>query len=319
MMKNRSQLIISILLICIAGYFFFTRGKSTLRGDYDRINLENPQQLDSIVIVRDRDTIILTRLGNVWSVNHRYVARVNSVSVLVRSFMDLKIKSPAKGKMKELAVASVSRRHIRLWFYAGTRPLKEYLIGTEPSYTSCIMTDTKDIPVYAEIPGVTAELSAVLPLSADFWRDKVIFACAPYQIKEIVMHFPENSERSFRIENCGKGNFRIRDAKGSIVTDPDPVPLEKYLLSFARVEFVRSLRDPALLAELGKQIPDCELKLTNVNGIATDLKLIPVKNDKGQTDPDNLYAVMNGNEVLLCKYVSLDPLLKELSWFMHKK
>lgn len=187
-----------VLLVLWGGSELLSRGSDRITGSL-ALPLVPDSLVDSITLVKGRDSIVLARdKGNTWSANgHR--AAVSAVSDLLRAFRDTtrpELVAQDPSSFARLSVDSATGRWVTLRG-RGKERLALVVGGRGPDYQSLYVRRPGDRHVYLW----RGQLAPLVDRSPDDWRDKRIAALEPDSIAALEV---ERGTDRYALRRTGK-------------------------------------------------------------------------------------------------------------------
>jgi len=271
-------------------------------------------------------TLILGRESSTWKVNGIYPVRAERISGLMMLLTRLEVSAPVSVSMVEQVRDCLYREGRLVTILLDDGNSKSYRIcsGKGPEEDTYMMLEQSDIPFIVEVRGYrNAGLEELYALETEYWRDNVILNFLPDEIEYISVEHRLDPGTSFHLQRNEAGTF---DLAGGVLPEtwlrPDPENLTQYLQYFTRVRFedytdIQQLSEKAI--RIGEE-PDHILNLSGITGGQILIRFYSTYtiDSKGIIMPDinRLLARINDEEeLLLVKYIEIDPVLKPFSYF----
>ncbi len=167
MSKRNIQYILAILVLLIAnGYLFFTEGQSqTASFDDTRFSITDTSAIRSVTIHARETTVLLERNNTSWLLNDTYPVDPGFREVLFSMMTRIKVK-------RKVDAGGISRSGsvtIRLEDEALSFEFSTDALGTQTYFL-------QDGEAYlVEVPGYRDNVATIFQLTADQWRDRLVF------------------------------------------------------------------------------------------------------------------------------------------------
>jgi hypothetical protein len=339
MNKNRSTLLIVVVLLLVSVYFIFFRNSfSTLGGKDNDFAVQDTGSITKIRLSdKNNQVITLTRIkGGVWKVNDRYFVRSDGIKTLLYTIKMVTVKNLIDQKQWDPVIKQLATSSVKVEIFAGDNKIKEYYVGGgTPDYLGTYMLlanprndENYQQPYVMYIPGFDGFLTTRFFTIEDRWRDQTILRYYPNEIKSVTLTYPSSADHSFTINQLGKNRYSVENpVSHQSLQDMDTAAVKQYLTYFQYVAWeVPSIdikRDSILAST-----PVVTIDVKDTLGKVTDIKLfnrtapdnVNVKYGRDyKYDPDRLFAYVNGRDFVLVQYYVFGKLLQDPTYFMHKR
>jgi len=328
-MKRKYWLyILVVCLLAITAVTLLNRRSGTFKDDED-LAVKDTGRIDLIEIRSPESGVILERMKGRWKVNDRYSAGNKKITGLLMIISRLQVSAPVPvairkeigGKLKEegkrlMVVTYRKNPHVILMYHD--------TIHTNATY---MMLEHSDQPFRVGVPGLPARnLTAFFVDEADYWRDNTIFRLRDDEIFSVSMYIRNQPERSFHLINERNGGYKLYAYSDSTEV-PDLIPEQagQYLSYFSSVSFERFLTDDEMKIQscFNKGEPENIITLTdsrnNIIKVKTFQWFDPGPEAGPVPDLNRLVAVINDTDMVVARYVDLDPVIKDIGYFLEKE
>ncbi len=328
-MKNIKLLTILIILIIIAGVYYFSNSKGSLNLRNTSFAIEETDQITEVKISSDKETLLLKKEFGQWKVNDKYNATKWSINNFMMALNRVYILKPVSKVEKEQVASILKSDGILVEIYKNRRAIKKYYVskpGMNKNKTYMMMCKSSE-PFVVGIPSFQGLVSDLYVVEENFWRDKTIFNYQPQNIKTILLEYSENPSKSFQLVNFNDGTFALKDvAKESYVENFNVENLVRYFTYYQRIVFEE------LGSDLSQKEVDTIMKsklfvtitVEDINGAKNKLDIyrkppedkLDEFGEKAEFDYNRAYAILNNNrDLILIQYYIFDPLFKEIDYF----
>ena len=304
---NLLLLIVIVILIGVSIAIYFVRNydsQSTLRD----FAVEDTASITKIFLANKQGSAVtLEREENRWTVNKQYTARrdfVNNLLTLERV-------------MKDLAVQG-----IKVEIYQGDECVKVYYVGgvTEDNNGAYMILENSDLPFILTRPGFTGYLPVHYLPELSEWRERIAFNYNIDDIAKVYVEYPDRDE-SFIAERLGENNYNLKNIDGSSMEIPfDTLRVKEFVSRIKFVGFETYILDSLQSFKrdsLQKTEMMASFTVEDKTGAKSKLVTYRRPNTSGLFDPqgnlfeydvDNLYGIINNNEVVILQYPIVDPI-----------
>lgn len=334
MKKNRTTIIIIILLAIVSLYFLlFKSGFSTIGEKDNDFAVKDTGSITKIFIAnKGNQSVTLTRVAKgQWMVNGRFIARNDCINTLLYTINMVAVKSVIDPRSWNTVIKTLSTVAVKVEIYEGDERVKVYYVGgatADELGTYMLMSNAKTEenfkqPYITYIPGFDGYLTTRYFIKEDDWRDRTIFQYYPYDLKSVSMSYA-GADSSFRITINGKNNFSIdnpRTNQKSVAFDTTAV--KQYLTYYQSVSWevtAPGIREDSII----HSAPLAVMQVQDVKGKITTVKLFRRQASANQQekygipykyDPDRLFALVNDKDFVLVQYFVFGKLMQPASYF----
>jgi len=337
-MKNKIIFILVVVLLGAAAYLWLKpNDDAAFREEMRDFGVKNIDAIDEIIISeKGHDSIILTKQGESWKVNGKFMARPDLMATLLSTINKVKVKNriPKEGIKQLTSLLAVHHKSVQI--YANDELIKSYWVGgktMDSRGTYMLMHnedgDTSNIPFVTHIEGFEGYLTERYVSQEDLWRDAHLFYFPEMGISTIMVEYPENKAQSFKIQIDEK-NIELFPLNSDVAAPKvNMAALKTYLLNYKEVgaeSFITknniTKRDSLLKTSPLFVITVIDNK-NNKNVIkGYRRKTLPGEvNYLGQHteyDVDRLFGITsNDKELCILQYYIFDRLTKNLSDFTN--
>jgi hypothetical protein len=241
MKRNTIILIIVALLGGVVIFLASRNSKSSMKKELRDFAIEDTASITKIFMVRkDNEQVLLTREGNRWQVNGKYLARPDAIDNLLKTLNRVRVKSPVSNSMMENALKMLATRNTKVEVYAGKKLIRTIYVGgpTQDQMGTFMMIEGSSVPFVTHIPGFIGYLSSRFFIDERGWRTTELLRYNFNDIKAVTVENPARPEESFRVENLGNNQYEVKSLSGRVSPAPlDTVGTKFYLSQFEKLNF----------------------------------------------------------------------------------
>ena len=210
MNMKKNTLLLAGLVIILGGlvYYFqvlkddsksLTDGKEWQRS----FAIEDPSQIETIFISKLNGLQIkLTRAGENWRVNDKYMANPNVMKTLMNAVTKLELQRTPIAKESKNIIKSLSANGTNVKYLDKEgNIIKAYFLGgadLEGTGTEILMEGAKQ-PYIVNVPYFQGVLSVRFNRPEIEWRDRAVFRMDPETIQEVSIQYPKQKSKSFKL------------------------------------------------------------------------------------------------------------------------
>ncbi len=323
-------LFILIILLLISVYIIFLGRPGLFRSSENDFAIKDTARIRLVEIRSSDQIIILEKLDGQWMINRRFPASTSRIKGLLTLISRLSINALAPGSISNEIKSELENEGKRLMILTNRRNPHVIFMYHDTVYTNAtyMMKEHSSYIYRVEVPGFrNRDLAGLFVDKINYWRDHSLFHLKPEEIRSVSVFDRQKPENSFYLIHSGPGEYQLLTNPDSLdVPDPDIESIERYLGYFASVSFERFLssRDHDSTFSLSYMEPDQILTVRDSRDHITQVKTYRrlVVNSRGGMEPDfnRLFAVINNADTTLIKYIDLDPVMKEIGYFLdHEK
>lgn len=331
MKRNRTLLLIFIVLAALSVWLWFSRSSSSLKGELRDFAVEDTASIDKMFLAdKDGRTATITRVNPaVWLVNNKFIARQDAVNNLLYTIKAIEVRSPVGKNLYNNTMKLMAAKSVKIEIYSREKLLKTYYVGhpTMDNLGTFMYLEHSTVPFITHIPGFNGFLSSRYFAAEAEWRDKAIFRMDPRSILSVkVQDFPR-PERSFEVKRMPDSSYVVEKLKdGTPVSPLDIVKVRSFLSAFKDTYFERldiaiskRVRDSVLAAgsfgEIHVRLENNTEKVLTCFRKPVDGRSRLQIDFEGKDLPfdyDRFYALMSGDTTMLvCQYFHFDRIFKD--------
>lgn len=336
-MKNNKLLIaILLLLVAVAVYFFVSKSSGTFKNELNDFAVTDTASIDKIFISDFKgDRATLTRGDKYWVVDGSYMARQESVELLLYTFYRIEVKSPVAKAARNNVISDIATKTIKVEIYqGGDQPTKIYYIGgaTQDNFGTYMVLESNgkksSEPFITHIPGFYGYLSSRFFAKAFDWRDASIFKYQPEEIKSVEIVYHEKPMESFKIERNLNQLVLIDGETKKPIQNVDTNRIYQYLSFYDKIYYEMGVQDEFNNQQkdsIRNSPPFFTITVNDVYGKTTKIESRHIRNykelvdDKGELYPydlDRMFAVLNDDLLLYIQFHTFDKLTQPKQAFL---
>lgn len=274
---KRTLVYLGIFLILGGLVYYFSAQTGSSRSTIDtsdrRFAVEDTDRIGKIFIAtRTEDPVLLSRKGNDWYVNEKYLASSTSVEELLRLIRDVQLKFVPPRAAYQNAIQTISSLGIKVEIYDRSENLmRSYYIGgvTSDEKGTYFLMEGANQPYVMHIPYWQGSLRTRFSLREHQWRDRAMFAERLRDIKSVKVNYPNQRDESFAVERVSETEFSIRpldENMPKITRTMHPGMIESYLRNFQRIGVEAFENNFPARDSILTTTPFSTIELTRTNG-----------------------------------------------------
>jgi hypothetical protein len=329
MKKKYLLYILFVSLLAITIVSLLNRKSGTFKGGENQFAVKDTGSIDIIEIRSHENTVILERMQGRWMVNGHYSASNKKIGGLLMIISRLQVSAPVPGAIKYEITGKLKDEGKRLMVVTDRKSPHVIFMyhDTVYTYTTYMMLEDSDQPFRVGIPGYPQKnMSGLFVDEPGYWRDNSIFRLNGDEIISVSMYNGMYPDRSFYLVNNGDSGYKLYTYSDSVeIKDFVNEQVRQYLSYFSSVSFERFLSDEEKTDQPGlkEAKPDNIITLTdsrnNVIKVETYRWYDPGQEGQPVPDLNRLIAIINDTDVVVARYVELDPPIKDIGYFLEKE
>ncbi len=317
MRKILLYIIAVIVLITGAGIIYLTKMGTPFGKDDSNFAIEKVNKVTKIVLTSEQGKVELTKIPEGWQVNKRFMAREGSVEFLLQVLSRLKIKSPVSDEKFLKETKTITENVVFIEVFEQLRRIKSFSLYkvNSNSYANYARKREGANPYVLYIPGFNKPVGSLFVTKEKFWKPCIIFNYRPGMIKAVKMDYPDSPEKSFRIVKTRENRYKLLQ-DGREVSVFDTLAIERYISYFRNIRFdrwelgINSVEIDSVISTT----PEFILTVTDSTGEHNTIKTYA-------KTPSHNEVFVNQNdekELSVARYFDLDPVIKEIKYFLTK-
>ena len=317
-----------IVLITGAVIIYITKMGTPFGKDDSDFAIDEINKVTKIVLTSEQGKVELLKIREGWQVNKRFIARENSVEFLLQMLSQLEIKSPVSDEKFSKETETLTKDVVFIEVFEQLKRVKSFSLYKVNSNTYANYARKREgtNPYVLFIPGFNKPIGSLFVTKEKLWEPYIIFDYQPGMIKTVKMDYPDSTDKSFRIVKTAYNRYKLLQ-NGKVVPVFDTLAIERYLSYFRNIRFIRwelgidSAETDSVILATPEFILTITDKMGSNNTIKTYSKLVSLVDNEGiLTASHNEVFVKKNNEKELCvaRYFDLDPVIKEIKYFLEK-
>lgn len=331
MNQNRILLLIAVLLLSVAGYFYFNSTSGTIKKELRDFAVQDTASITKIFIAdkKGNKATLERQSAATWTINGKYPARPDAINTLLTTIKLIEVRSPVGKAALNNIIKQLSATGTKVEIYSGDKKIKTYYVGgpTQDMLGTYMYLENSTVPFVIHIPGFNGYLSTRYFADAIDWRSRVIFNYGEGQIQSVIVTNNDDPDNSFRITKSGDKYEYYPSLTAEHPQDIYQSQIAAYLAKYQLIGFERPTYDlektykDSLLAAKPSRI----LQVTGVDGKKDVIRMFkkpadsgtinstdPVTGEARVIDPDRMYAQWNNDtNMIVVQYYVMDKLFNK--------
>jgi hypothetical protein len=307
--KKIVTVIVSIVVLVVV-LLVFTNPWSTMRGNSRQVALKSPEEVDRIVLTDHKDSTVLVREVDTWTLNGTEEAGKIPVENLLIAAERLEISSIISSDSE-----SGDKSSRAITYYRGDKILLTYVLQARQG--QYILTSPGSANSYfvsvSGYPGLNLE--KVFSSAPNHYREHLLIDLLPSEISKIEIELDDGE--NFRFEQDLEGNITLSAG------EPDELAVRllfSYFTSIVYEDKSGIIASSLFQADSSPQAM-AHLRVESYGGEKHSLQVFPYVENQGE-QPHMFKALVfynNEPEALIVNYIYLDVLMRHLSHYVGDK
>jgi hypothetical protein len=288
MKNNLTYFLIAALLILGGTAYYMFKNSSESSSSIDirdrKFAVEKKEDVAKILIAqRNGKKVVLEKKGNQWFVDDEYLVHPNFMSNMLDVISNMEMKYIPPRSAYDNMMKAIGRVGVKVEVYdALGEQLRAYQVGgtTAGELGTVFLMDGYTQPYVMELENFEGSLRGRFLIdNIDQIRDRTVFSYDESDIKEVAIHYPKDSKRSFRLQNNGSGEFALKpfSPDGYIIKgNVKPGAIERFIRSFQDVDAEAFENQHPLKDSIQTLLPLAEISVTNQENEVKSVKLFPM-------------------------------------------
>ncbi len=329
MKKNRIIIGLIVVLGIVAVILISRHSNSSIKRELRDFAVEDTASVDRIFMVKkDMQQVMLTRVGDHWMVNDRFVVRNDAIDVLLKTLNRLRVKSPVSTSMLDNAVRMLATRNTKVEVYHKNKLMKTIYVGgpTQDQMGTFMMLEGSSVPFIVHIPGFVGYLSSRFFVEEIGWRSTSIFNYNFNDIKSVAIDNPEDPKQSFKVASAGSNGYSVSSPFGEpLPRELDTVAVRYYISKFEKVN-LEFFSDSLPQRTRDSLLPARPYRVITLEDRAGSVRKVTAwrRPANGKLDPDGnpliwdderMWALIDNKTWVVIQYYVFNPLFVNLKYF----
>jgi hypothetical protein len=343
MKRNRTAIILVLLLGGLAFWFIINKSKTTIKETLRDFAVKDTAAITKIFLADKQGRQITLERENAhkWMVNGKYVARPDVIRILLMTIARVDVKEPVSKGAHDNVVKTIATKAVRCEIWSGDKLMKAYYVGGETqdmTGTYMIMLDpetmeTSERPFITYIPGFEGYLTTRYLTEEAGWRDRTVFAYTPDQITAVKLETPFNPELGYELKAGANNSYELKMLNDQRkVEGIDPVAVKQYLSYFQQLNFesFEATMKQEQIDSVKKSQPINILTVTDKSGKTNTVKFYARKpkqegliDKNGKTivfDQERMSALLdNGKDFVMVQYFVFGKVMPPAQYFLQNE
>ncbi|MDB4533728.1 hypothetical protein N9242_02580 [Vicingaceae bacterium] len=340
MKNNKILILVLVILVAIAAYFFINKSNGTLTTNKEAKSdfaIKDTESIDKIFMVNPKGkSVTLVKVKGEWLVDGEYAARPDNIRLLMKTFNRIDVRSPVPKAAVNNVIKQIATSATKVEIYQGEdEPSKTYYVGgaTLDHQGTFMILETdgvkSSVPFIMYIPGNYGYLTTRFFTEAEQWRDAVVFKSLPEEIKSIEVTHHETPDESFMINNKN-GEFSLFEIGSVAPLQVNPGQLLDYVERYKKIyyEMIDVESEQAKIDSIVASPPFITIDVVENSGKKNSIVLHHMPNFREMMDDndvelefdvDRMYGYLNNELFTYVQFATFDKITLPKSYFIVQK
>jgi hypothetical protein len=318
----------SLIFLALLGWYTMSLLENKGKSDTELIefSINDTTTVDKVVITDAfSNQITLVKNGKEWTEPDGTCVTQENVHFILDAFKNIEFKGYLAEKSQAQFEKLMISQHIKVEIFQDGDWTKTWYIGpaSQDHYGQIMLLDSyeygkSDHPVMMKIKGLNGIIDPRFFADKRKWMCTRIFSVPRERIEKVEVTYYDEPLLSFSVTQKGK-DLEVRQ-QGKRLKNVDPAMIYRYLNAYKKVHFelANFELNEKQLDSLKRSMPFATLKLTEIGGKKTKLRLFRIKsndmqvNDFGdvvQMDVNKFWCELPSGQVVKCQYYVFNPLI----------
>ncbi len=262
-MKKKLLAVVLIVLVIIAAILIVTQTRGTFSEKEKDFAVHDTASITKIFLAdMGGNTVLLERADSSnWTVNGKHNAQKGVIKDFLRTLMYITVRTPVATAARDNVLKFMASNGTKIEIYQkkylidfwGIRLFereglsKTYYVGdnTMDNVGTYMKMEDSETPFITYIPGFSGFLHTRYSTNEFDWRDHTVFNFFMKDIASVTLEYPQEPEKSFRIENPDNRNFKLYSLQQQqYINGYDTIRMINYLSGFYDARFENFVIDP---------------------------------------------------------------------------
>ncbi len=348
MNKNKTLLIITLILAVLAVILIYSRTNSTLNPGISDFAIEDTATVTRIYMADKSDQQIelkRTSIGT-WQLNNKYDAHQENMRIMLQTLANMKVREPVARAAHNNILSMLAVKSVKVEIYQNVHRIsigsmklfphekltKTFYIGDatmDNSGTYALMENAK-APVVLYLPGLRGYIATRFSTSETDWRVHTVFNKKLPEINSITVRHLDKPNESFKVINVNNDALKlVRLFDNTEVNQYDTIRLVSFVNAFRNIRYETLMNDmePQRRDSIMNSAPihhiTLEAKDGTVQSIRTFARMLPepeIDVFDGSVityDMDRMFGLVNEEDFVTIQFFVFDKILLPLSTFVR--
>jgi hypothetical protein len=333
---NRILIVVVVLLIGVAAWFYYSQSNSTLKDKLKIFTVEDTASIDKLFFAdKNGHTSTLKRKSaTVWTLNDTFLARADAVKTVLETLKKMKVRYPVAKSMEQTVLRELSGPNQRkVEVYSNGSLIKTIFMSNESmdKKGTYMLLEGDDQPYEVHIPGHNGFLQTRFIVDSRIWKDPSIFSYDYRDIRNVVLKYNERPAANVELAFDGVKGITVSQNGKKMPGLIDTLAAIEYLAGYKRINYEFIVAESFPKAEKDSILnskPWVEITITDKNKAFRTFKgyhryntakEIDTSIPGSQYDSDRMYALVNnGKDFVLVQFFQMNPLIKPFDYFLKQ-
>ena len=192
--------VLTVLIVVTVITYFIQNSDSNSSIDKTLFVYENTNAVDHATIESQDATVDLSFANNQWTVNEKYKADPQRISVLFAILKQVSVRRKIAKSQEEEISAHFNSKGVTVSLFEQGQNVKQFqVLGEEDKGLSYMANSADDEKYLVEIPGYKSYLAGLFQLDANGWRNPLVFDINWANLVSVQADYVDKEVRNFAI------------------------------------------------------------------------------------------------------------------------
>ena len=314
------------LLLLVAGYLFISKRSGSIKSSAKTFSVEDTASISLIEIESPGETVVITRDQSGWMINNEFMANTRMVNGILNLLMRLRATGIVPVSIRGEMFRNLQYQGKRVSIAGKRKTILAFYVYYDSIYThvTYMMLENDDQVFRVEVPGLKRNNLDILFLEKESdWRNNILVHYLPEEIRSVRMKNNVNPDQSFQLVMQQEGDYIIYSLPDStIIPDFNQDAVDQYMKYFNSISFERyvHMEQESKNGFTYDSVPERIITILDVEYNTLNIETYPrfKTNSAGirEMDYNLLYAKTQDYGWALVKYIDLDPVMKDIDYFL---
>lgn len=346
MKKNRLSIIITLILIVIAGLLLWNnRYLTTLRGEAYDFTVRDTASVTRLFFAdKSGNQVLLSRTDDGWKVNDKYDAQPVMINNMLHTLDKMRIKMPVSLASHDNVITRMAGTNTKVEVYQivprinlfnkiklfpHEKRTKVFYVGdiTQDNNGTYVLKDGADKAYIVHLHGFRGFISSRFSANIEDWRDHKVFSYNVDEIASIKLEFNNEPKNNFVINVKGDYCYEMLNLNDGSQIDLDTIKAISLFTSFKDARFEAFLTDitekrrdsiinSPYLEKLTVTTKDGQKSVMRTYTMKINADAFGFTEDDWDEDPDHKYAYLeNEDELVMIQDFAFGKILKPAEYY----
>jgi hypothetical protein len=307
--KRNIRLLLTLLVSCVvlAVVLYISNRESFSALDKRMFQVADQTQISKVVIKTTQGEAIELRFdGAKWQVNNSFQADPQMVKILFATILQTEPRREVAMSLQDSISNHIKTTGREIQFFEGDQLVKQFWVGGNDAKTETYFQLPDGSPYIVQVPGYRLYIASLFELTANDWRNKLIFNFNWQNFRSLEARFPLQSNQDFSVSFTNQ-IFAINE-----VAVADTTKLSNYLESVFNLQADQFITTSDKYDSLLATTPVYSISVKDIANRVYQLEVFPQL--KGE---QLILGRVNAEWPALFNPLQIDPIARKRNYFEY--